>query len=73
LGVEATELGVEVGAATPAEEGVAVDVEGGGDGGGAVACEEEPEGGEVEGGEMGRGWRMENRGWRGGFVLRLLN
>jgi hypothetical protein len=47
LGVEADELGLEDGVATPAEEGVAVEREMGSDGAGAVAGGEEAEGGEL--------------------------
>jgi hypothetical protein len=52
---EVAELGLEAGAALPAGEGVAVDVEGLGDRGGGVAGDEEAEGAELVGGEGARG------------------
>jgi hypothetical protein len=75
MGEEVAELLLEEGEAFPGGEGVAVDVEGGGDGGGGVAGEEEAGGAELVGGEGARGaglrrrgWKMENRRWRGRWV-----
>jgi len=48
---EVAEFLLEEGEAFPGGEGVAVDVEGGGDGGGGVAGEEEVGGAELVGGE----------------------
>jgi hypothetical protein len=61
---EVADLLLEEGEAFPVGEGVAVDVEGGGDGVGGVAGDEEAGGAELVGGEgaemAGRRWRMED-------------
>jgi hypothetical protein len=67
---QVAELLLEEREALPVGEGVAVDVEGRGDGVGGLAGDEKTGGAELVGGEgteaVGRGWRMEDGGGRGG-------
>jgi len=69
LEVKVEEVGFENWGATPAEERVAVDVEGAGDGGGAVACDEVADGGELDWSESLRQAQNRDVVLTGGFDL----